>query len=160
MSYIETSGGAPTKSWLKAWLHYDPETGIFTWLKGANTGREAGNLDRYRTIQIGGHRFRASKLAWLYMTGEYPEGIIDHKNRIIGNDSWENLRKATTSQNEANKGPRNALGVKGVKREGNKFCAEIRINGHKKYLGLFNTLEEAGAAYTAAAKELYGEFAL
>jgi hypothetical protein len=40
-----------------------------------------------------------------------------------------------------------------------KYVAEIRIAGQKKYLGSFDTLQEANAAYARAAKDAFGVFA-
>lgn len=158
-------------------LSYEPETGEFRWRhrgdvpKKVNTrlaGEIAGTDGKrkwgaYRQIVVGGRSYLAHRLAWLYMTGEWPSAEIDHRDRNGLNNRWPNLREATPSQNGANKGASstNRCGVKGatfVKRTG-KYQAKIKDKGLSKHLGYFDTAEEANAAYLQAAKRLYGEYA-
>lgn len=159
--------------YLKTRLHYDPKSGRFRWLfcpdreKRWNTryaGRTAGTVDKlygYVLITLDGKTYRAHRLAWLYMTGEWPPGEVDHRNRKRDENWWDNLRLATSQQQSFNSGVKrsNTLGVVGVKRRGNRYHAEIRVDGRKTYLGSFATKEEAGAAYAERAKKLRGEFA-
>lgn len=145
-------------------LNYDPETGLFAWRKFRSGGRvslEAGtNIRGYRSIMIDGQWHRAHRLAWLYMFGRWPVRHIDHIDGDGSNNKIVNLREATGSQNEANKplSSKNAVGIKGVCRVGNKFQASARVNGKVRYLGIFDTKEEAGAAYRAQVLDLYGEY--
>jgi hypothetical protein len=80
---------------------------------------------------------------------------LDHINRKKWDNKIENLREATRTQNSYNK-DRNVL--RGATKVGNKWMAQIGINGVNTYLGLFSTKEEAAAAYEAKAKELHGKF--
>lgn len=52
-------------------------------------------------------------------------------------------------------------GVKGVSwhRASGKYTAQIQANGRKTYLGTFDTIAEAAAAYERAAREQHGSFA-
>jgi hypothetical protein len=88
---------------------------------------------------------------------------IDHRNLNKLDNRRDNLRIATRSQNKCNTPSRrdNKLGVKGVsfKIANNKFVAQIVVNGKKKHLGLFETVEEAKAAFDKAAIDGHGEFA-
>jgi hypothetical protein len=164
-----------TKSW--QWLHthlnYDPATGVFTW-KTARRGRPYGHIpagtragsvwdDGYRRICIEGRSYRASRLAVLFMTGEWPPYQVDHKNRERSDDRWSNLRLAMPFQNQGNRpvNPNNSLGIKGVCYEPGrkKYKAYIQVAGRTVNLGRFDTAEEAKAAYDAAAKKYFGEFA-
>jgi hypothetical protein len=101
-------------------LHYDPDTGIFTWRvnrSNAKAGAIAGSMDNgYRLIKINGHKHLASRLAWLYMTGAWPERNIDHRDLGPSNDRWENLRLGDHSENAQNTHVRrnNKVGKKGV----------------------------------------------
>lgn len=165
-----------TQERLKELLHYDPETGIFTWLvmnsRRIKVGSVAGcisvtkrkNMSDHPRIMIGvdGHRILAHRLAWLYMTGEWPKEQIDHKNLNSTDNKWSNLREATNAQNAANNKKRatNTSGFKGVHlNKFGKYEAYITINYKKTHLGNHSTAEAAYAAYCEAARELHGEFA-
>lgn len=118
--------------------------------------------DGYRVVKIDDVDYRASHLAWLYVYGEYPRAFLDHRDLDKSNDRIANLREATTSQNKGNsaayKG--SALGIKGVQRRSSgRFQASIRVNYRPIHLGTFDTVEEASAAYAAAARQYFGEFA-
>ena len=151
-----------TQERLKELLNYDPETGVFVWIKKPanqiNIGDAAGNLnlDGYRRICLGGAEFRAHRLAWLYMTGSFPPDEIDHINRDRADNRFANLRAATSSENKHNAGKRkrNICGYKGVSydKHAKKWRAQIAFNRVLKHLGLFLTPEEASAAYLAAQK--------
>jgi hypothetical protein len=87
----------------------------------------------------------------------------DHIDGNTLDNRRENLRVATTSQNNANRGPQknNTSGYKGVSRDKwrSKWRAQIQIGGRYECLGNFDTKEEAAVAYNHAARERYGEFA-
>lgn len=86
---------------------------------------------------------------------------VDHEDRNGLNNQRYNLRLANNSQNIANAKTRidSKLGVKGVRKSGNRFEARITYNGTQEYLGMFRTPEDAHAAYCKAAVEHFGEFA-
>jgi hypothetical protein len=154
---------------LRGLLEYDSATGEFRWLKRASrsihVGDLAGNLDAssgYRDITIEGRSYRAHQLAWLYMTGKWCAGAIDHRDRNPSNNRWDNLRRATVSQNNANRRrhKNNACGFKGVTPiPSGRWRASIYKNRRRRHLGIFATPEAAHAAYVAAARKLFGEFA-
>lgn len=87
---------------------------------------------------------------------------IDHIDGNGLNNRRANLRRATSSQNQANRGAaaHNKIGIKGVSliRSG-KYRAQINNGNNTIYLGLFDTAAEASAAYVGAARVLWGEFA-
>lgn len=85
---------------------------------------------------------------------------VDHIDRNSLNNQRSNLRLATRSQNNANRGVSNSTGYKGVRRAGqNRWQAVISVNGKLKALGRFSTPEAAHEAYKKAALEMFGEFA-
>lgn len=96
-----------TQASLKKQLHYDPLTGIFTWLYGKQGRRadlQAGKIrrDKYVSICINYKDYLAHRLAWLYMTGEWPKLDIDHIDRNPSNNAWVNLREVSRSANLLN----------------------------------------------------------
>ena len=158
-----------TQAELKRLLHYDPETGVFTWrvarTNRVKVGEEAGSIMPigYRMVRLDGKDYLLHRLAHLYMTGEWPEGQLDHKNNDRADNRWDNLRPATWSQQRANalKRSDNTSGYKGVswnKRLG-KWHAYITLDRKRRHLGFFESAHEAKAAYERASRDLFGEFA-
>jgi hypothetical protein len=151
-------------------LEYNPATGEFFWkmlpLGGrAKVGDLAGSVysNGYRYIQIDGLDYRAARLAWFMVHGEDCNVFIDHVNGLRDDNRIDNLRPATNSQNQANRGApkNNTSGIKGVCFDGarNKWRASITVNGKAKNLGRFNSAQDAQAAYEKAALEAWGDFA-
>lgn len=154
---------------LRELLHYDPVTGIFTWKvrvsQRMRAGSKAGTLSTkgYIVIGIAGKFYRAHRLAWLYMTGEWPEHEVDHRIGVRDDNRWSELREATQAQNMQNRPALNSssTGVKGVvwRDRQKKYQARLTVSGKRISLGYFHALEDASAAYAAAAREHHGEFA-
>ena len=160
-------------------LNYDPDTGIFTWRhrdrkyfktdRGPNpwnaryAGKEAGRFTFYGYIQIKifEYEFYAHRIAYLYMTGSFPEMYIDHIDRNKSNNRFENLRvvsQAVNMQNTFNPYRSNKLKVRGVRQTASKkFDARISVNGQDHALGTFETAAQAEAAYLAAKASLHPE---
>ena len=157
-----------TRARLRELLHYNRKTGEFRWRKrtGARCSPSAAPACRYqdaRYIRIDGRAYIEHQLAWFYMTGRWGRPTIDHRDGDVNNNRWNNLRRATPSQNNANRRrPRNnTSGYKGVYRSSTpgRWCAQIGVNGKLKHLGTFDTPQAAHAAYVAAAPKYHGEFA-
>jgi hypothetical protein len=154
---------------LKELLNYSPTIGSFTWKlrnsRRVKVGDSAGSLDNrgYWVIRIDGTLYQAHRLAWLYMTGDWPTSCLDHIDCNPLNNSFENLRAATKAENNRNKRKRRGCSskFKGVYLDGRdlKWQAYINVNGRRRSLGRYNTEAEAHAAYCNAAKDLHGEFA-
>lgn len=146
-----------TEAQLKALLRYDPKTAEWIWLvdcgRNKTLGKRAGfkNSNGYWVIRVNGTDYLASRLAFLYMTGAWPKNLIDHINRQRDDDRWINLREADYTQNRSNrKYPQRALPT-GVCKRGSRYVASCC----HVYLGKFDTVEAAEAAYQKAARELY-----
>lgn len=157
-----------TQARLKELLHYNPATGVFTWIisrkYNATAGTIAGGVDSYgySRIRVDNTRHRAHRLAWLYMTGEWPANAIDHINGVRNCNIFANLREATTAQNNINVGIRkdNTSGYKGVtwRKSTNRWLAQASINGKVTHLGSFKTPELASKAYQEITQKHFGDF--
>lgn len=153
---------------LRELLTYHPGCGLFTWNRSRGSrgkGVIAGNMNTSGAIQVQIDKevYVAHRLAWLYMTGVFPENEIDHENLEPADNRWVNLRPATHAQNCWNRRrpASNTSGFKGVCWHAvmNKWCASIMYLGTSETIGYFDDPQSGHAAYVARAKELFGEFA-
>lgn len=147
---------------LRELVHYDPDTGVFTRRAHVNSrapaGAVCGSVRKYGYLEfrVKGRLHKAHRLAWLYMTGEWPARVIDHINGITSDNRWANLRHvdcATNIQNMRRPMKTNqTTGVLGVtfSKKYKHFKAQLSVDGKTKYLGVFKTAEDASAAYLAA----------
>lgn len=124
--------------------------------------KEAGTVarDGYRRVSIDGKLFAVHRLIFFKNNGYFPEEV-DHINNNKLDNRIENLRAATRCENQWNTPvKRNSkTGVKGVYPSYNgKFCAAIRQNRTRIYLGVFNTVEEATKAVQQKREELHCGF--
>jgi HNH endonuclease len=93
--------GIITRTRLKEFLHYDPETGVFTWLvkpcRNILAGSIAGNVmnEGYVMVKIDRKNYKAHRLAWLYVHGTFPPDQLDHINRGRADNRLCNLRLST-----------------------------------------------------------------
>jgi len=180
----------PSADYLRTKFIYEQETGKLVWANGFRKGKEAGypkesqsrvsegkrivtsyiyvklqdkNLPDYKT----GKKVYAHRIIWKMMTGEdLGKMSVDHVNGDGTDNRWKNLRKATFSQNAANREVtcRSKSGIKGVKRMETlygvyRYRADIRKDGKSISLGTYDTLDEAIAARARAENRLYKEFA-
>ena len=148
-------------------LDYDPLTGLFVWkvhrCGKAKVGSIAGTIVKgYVLITVDGVRYQAHRLAWFWMTGEWPARILDHEDRVRSNNKWSNIRGASYSQNRQNSGvmSNNTSGVKDVHWHSSKqrWRALITVNYRDVWLGNFRKKEDAIAARRAAEMKYFGEF--
>ena len=161
-------------------LTYNPETGVLRWrerepkwftspgyCKTWNTkhaGREAGcvNKDKHgywqSLVGVFGKTYRTPRVVWLLVTGEWPEGDIDHEDQDSLNNAWHNLRDVPHQDNIKNcsLSKNNKTGVVGViwYAKHSRWRAQIRHNGKCHHLGQHTTLLDAVAARKRAEREL------
>jgi hypothetical protein len=114
----------------------------------------------YWATNVYGVRYRVHRLVWQFHYGDCP-AILDHIDGNKDNNAIENLRLATKSQNNANRGAvrTNKLGLKGVCLDGKKYKSSIKVNGRSQHIGYYDNPLDAHIAYCQKAKELHGEFA-
>lgn len=131
---------------LKEVLEYDPATGIFTW-KSSNLVAGFVHSGGYLETSINETKYYLHRLAWFYMTGEWPPNQIDHINGVKDDNRWCNLRLATRNQNGYNaKIKSNSSNVsKNVyyEKRRNKYRVSVRANGKRNFVGYFKTEDEA-----------------
>ena len=134
-----------TQGVLKSLLTHDPETGAFTNRNGKALGSARGH-----------------RLAWLYMTGDWPECGVDHRDGNRANNAWINLREATQAQNLQNlRAAKRTRGRTSSKlgvcwhSGAEKWRATIKANGVVRHLGLFDDEDSAHRAYIAAKREAH-----
>lgn len=150
------------------------EDGVLYWkncTRAHLTGKPAGSIKQptkrnpgsYVEIRWLGRTFPAHRIIWELHFGPIETPYeIDHIDGDGLNNHIDNLRLATRQENQRNVAltSSNTTGFKGVSvfRNTGKFRADIRFNNKTKYLGQFETAEEAHFAYVSAAKKLHGEF--
>ena len=152
-----------TRELVSEYISYDPETGSFTRTKTSGTKRAGEKVgcknQRYLMIHICGKKIRGHQLAWLLTHGRMPK-TIDHINGNGLDNRLCNLREVTQQQNIHNirKPPKhNTTGLLGVSyyKAGNKFSAQINLDGKKKHLGYFDDPQIAHQVYLTAKRELH-----
>ena len=149
-----------TQSQLKSILHYDPDSGVFTWKKRIanriNIGDVAGTLsdEGYVIIQINKQRHRAHRLACLWMTGIFPPHETDHIDHVRDNNKWKNLRTVTHQENGKNMTlqKNNTSGVCGVffHEINKKWRARIYVDKKLVNIGSFKNFDDAVIARKSA----------
>lgn len=154
-----------TQNELKDRFVYSPETGIFSYTEHTKKKfKKIGTTTKlgYIRIHIGNKLYLAHRLAWLYMTGNYPIMDIDHINRIPNDNRWCNLREATDMQNSTNTGVRknSKSGFKCVYwcNRDKRWIATGTLNGKKHSLGRYDNPYSARDAYEKFSKENHGDF--
>lgn len=159
----------PLAAQVRDLLTYDPLTGEFTWNKTrggvARAGSKAGTIraNGYCRVNVNGAYHYAHRLAWLVTHDRFPEDQIDHIDGDPGNNRICNLREATGGENSRNQRVHSdsETGIKGVyfnKRRG-KFASRIMRDGVVTWLGSYEKIDDAAAAYQRAAEQIHGAFA-
>lgn len=125
-----------------------------------------GDADRPRVYAVTGNpRGDANPFIAMHrLIAGTPDGLeTDHWNHDTLDNRRINLRVCTSSQNQANRrmNRNNRSGARGVSWHSGrkKWIATIRVDWRKIWLGRFDTVAEAAAAYEAAAKKYFGDFA-
>ncbi len=149
---------------LRELLLYDPTAGLFHWRVKRGRGVQAGTLagtfrkDGYRLIRVDGNYHLAHRLAWLYVHGSWPARDLDHRNEDPGDNRLSNLREDVDGLNQQNRSrpQRNSRsGFLGVDEHQGRWRSSIRADGRNRFLGYFDTPEEAAEAYLAAKSVLH-----
>lgn len=144
---------------------YDENTGALTWKiekNGRPPGTVAGSKHRegYSVVMVDTVPFMVHRIIFALIHDRWPAAQIDHINCDPSDNRPCNLREATPAENSRNQRIRsnNKSGYKGVFFLRGRWMASIRLDGKHKYLGIFDTAEEASAAYSIVATEAHGQF--
>jgi len=145
---------------LKEILEYSPTSGLFFSKKINN---HVGALDEkgYIRVLADGKLYRAHRLAWLYMTGQWPQDQVDHINGNKADNRWENLRDVDQTLNMLNKHKphhNNRSGVLGVSELNGKYYPRLRIDGKLVYLGSYASKVEAKERYESFKQEVLDNY--
>ena len=152
-----------TQEELKKRLSYNAETGIFSRLDPKQPPITSKVDDSgHKNIMVNGGRYKAHRLAWLYVYGEFPTNFLDHINGTADDNRIKNLRESTNTENLHNQKIRstNTSGYKGVSwsAQRQKWQAQCCVNYITTHLGYFDTPEEASKAYNDFVKIAHGKF--
>lgn len=150
-----------TQACLKELLRYEPETGQLYWLvnrRRARAGASAGTVDGngYLHMSVLGKFYKAHRLVWLLTYGEWPAGLIDHINGDKLDNRLANLRVVTHRQNQQNRERHRAGRLVGCyyNKRAKRWQAYIKAQGERRHLGMYDTEQEAHAAYLHALTQL------
>lgn len=153
---------------IREYLAYNPDTGLFRWLKyrcqTAHPGATAEGVDRkgYKLVGWEGVNYRAHRLAWWFVYGVMPSSQIDHINGIRNDNRISNLRLADDfEQNHNRKKPiTNTSGVKGISwsRPHNAWVARVTYKGKRYQIGYFTDIKKAEKSLCELREILHKEF--
>lgn len=147
------------------YLAYNPDTGEILRSKKTSpkthVGQDACGMHSsgYLRVTVLGHRELAHRVAWLLHYGEWPKNKIDHRNGNRKDNRIRNLRESTTAENNQNMAgwPKSSSKFVGVSWDSSrsKWKAAITSGLKSKFLGRYDTEEEAYSAYCKAKAELH-----
>ena len=145
-------------------LAYNPSNGFFTWKQNRGRirlGATAGALRKDGYLQITLHHklYLAHRLAWFYITEEWPSEQIDHINKNKSDNRLCNLRLATNKQNGENLPllSVNVSGHRGVSWDAarQKWKAQVKHFGQNIFLGRFDSIADAAKTARDARDRLF-----
>jgi len=174
----------PPVEYLRACFSYNQKTGVLKWKNrpqehfasyegwvmwnSKNAGNRTGHVHNdgrhvprfARRVKINRIAYWEHRIIWKIMTGAEPGENLDHADGNPLNNAWTNLRPANHFEQSWNRRLRydNKFGCRGIFPRRNKWQAKIFVHGKNKHIGMFDTPEEASAAYENEARKLHGEF--
>ena len=150
-----------TQNRLRSVLHYNRETGIFTWISGARKGKVASTRHDARgdlKVAIDGERHYLHRLSSLWMTGAMPRWNIQHVDGNRSNNRWTNLFEGARGQKSAYRAPwREPTEIWDVFAVGGDFEATLTLDGLILNLGTYTTATEAQNVVTVTCRRALEE---
>lgn len=151
----------------QAWKMSDD--GVLIWISGFNFGKPVGiqtlkNGSQNCYLSVDGvlKGYSVGQVAWFLYSGSWPTQEIDHIDCNPKNHKKDNLRFATRAEQCRNRiaGKANRPNKGVYKRNyGNKWSAQIWINGVCKNLGTYESEEDAIEVRQLATEMMHGSFA-
>lgn len=145
-------------------LRYDPETGLIHWRTPPRSRAKAGTTEAgftahgYKFIQFKKKRYSYAVIAWLLHNKVWPDKQIGYLDGDPTNTKPDNMVQGAKPASRGERGPysasRTKSGQPGVGHYGNRWKAYIRVSGKTKWLGTFETKDEAIRARKAAEEQL------
>jgi hypothetical protein len=149
---------------LRSSFSYDADTGVFTWVSHKKRpdliGKIAGtrHSSGYWSIAVHNRKQLAHRLAWAYVTGEWPTQHIDHINGNKLDNRFCNLRQVTrfgNLQNMRKATKANKIGLLGVSAYQGKWAMLLMANGVRYRKTGFDNPEAAHEAYLELKRRLH-----
>jgi len=142
-------------------MDYDPAMGVFVWKVSPGPRTSIGSRVGHKgpggrpVVEIDGKLHYLARLAWFYVHGVWPNGVVLPENGEKTDIRIANLMEQSHSELRISGGLNslNTSGIKGVswKKSKAKWVAMITRDSVQYYLGEFSTKEAAAEAYQAAA---------
>lgn len=147
----------PDQAWLLDRYSYFSDSGDL--IRNSDCKRITSEFQGYIVVNFNGTTYRAHRVIWKMMTGKDPDGVIDHVNQIKNDNSWNNLRLVSSTENSQNRKlqSNNSSGYHGVtwRKKDNSWESRITVNGKRIHLGQFKDFNLAVKARKAA-ESYYG----
>ena len=132
------------------YISYDPVSGQFTAIKDRGKIKKGDKLGTKTTngYLVLGFRNKTQlchRLAFLFMTGVFPELDVDHINGDRSDNRWTNLRQATRKQNSFNRGENKSkpLPKNIYLHKSGRYRVKMKIEGVTMHFGYFTELDKA-----------------
>ena len=164
---LETRGRYIDVELLNKLFEYDELTGIlYNKINRSSNSREGETVGTYMNngylkTSINDREYLIHRLIWFLNYGYFPEQV-DHINGDRSDNRLSNLRESNDKLNQENlrsAKSNNKLGLLGVfkrlSRGKVKYVSKIMLNGKSKWIGSFDTPEEAHKAYVEKKRELH-----
>ena len=151
----------PSLGVLDGLFQADFESGVLFWWDVERGRAPAGWTDKrgYRMVKIGGRDYRVHRVIYAMFHRTDPgEWEIDHINGVFADNRITNLRLVTRDANCANRRSWRK-GLRGAYAKDGRWMAVIQVENKRRYLGTYDTEEEAHSAFRKAAAAHYGELA-
>ncbi len=150
---------------LRELVHYDPATGLFT-RRVTGNGVRAGDImgtplkTGHLKASVDGREYLLNRLAFLYMTGEWPKGDSDHRHGRPADNRWDELRDVTHRENiqnrrKANKNSKSGLLGASWRKDRGNWTARIFVGNKYLSLGSYPTAQQAHEAYVEAKRKFH-----